>query len=106
MASTAAPSGGVFGRLRTRWRQSCGFLVWHSHRNGLMPGRCQARGAGDAGVTAGRYDPEDAAPAGGTMDLDRRKQGFGLARLLAAGVLSAVFSVVLAAAAAAQDYPQ
>jgi tripartite-type tricarboxylate transporter receptor subunit TctC len=40
------------------------------------------------------------------MDLDRRKQGFGLARLLAAGVLSAVFSVVLAAAATAQDYPQ
>jgi tripartite-type tricarboxylate transporter receptor subunit TctC len=67
-----------------------------------MPGRCQARGAGDAGVTVGRYDLEDAAPAGGTMDLDRRKQGFGLARLLAAGVLSAV----LAAAAVAQDYPQ
>src|ERR1700716_999664 len=67
-----------------------------------MPGRCQARGAGDAGVTVGRYDLEDAAPAGGTMDLDRRKQGFGLARLLAGGALSAGFG----AAAVAQDYPQ
>ena len=67
-----------------------------------MPGRCQAKGAGDAGVTVGRYDLEDAAPAGGTMDLDRRERGFGLRRLLAAGGLWAV----LAAAAVAQDYPQ
>jgi tripartite-type tricarboxylate transporter receptor subunit TctC len=36
------------------------------------------------------------------MDLDRRERGFGLRRLLAAGVLWAV----LAAAAVAQDYPQ
>jgi tripartite-type tricarboxylate transporter receptor subunit TctC len=72
----------------------------------LCPAAVKQGARGDAGVTVGRYDLEDAAPAGGTMDLDRRKQGFGLARLLAAGVLPAVFSVVLAAAAAAQDYPQ